>query len=278
MTNHWKDLEHTGILNTNLIDHIFKKFYLQGLAKMDILKLMEHFGLMAKISTSSTDEKYFVPAQVRTKDKSFPTEEPSNSDPCQLFMDFRPGFVPHGLFAQIEISSLRWVMKMNNRLEKSTLSSSYEQAKTERTSDFQLFLNKAYFTIRRDITHCLKLSCKKRFIKIVLLKRVTKAQQSPGDSSIEIATQVREFLENTLQKLSQNLPYLHGLQYKLCVPCPLSGSHVCKRHGQLCPRQDACLHLVEVHPYEKLFCELADRAVTVVGKEKWFSKTTKKVM
>ena len=45
-----------------LLDHVFSKFLLEGVARKDILDLMEQFGLIAKFSSSKTGENYFVPS------------------------------------------------------------------------------------------------------------------------------------------------------------------------------------------------------------------------
>ena len=48
------------------VDHVFSSFIEQGIIKEDILDMMEQFGLIAKFSASPTDEKYFVPAQLKS--------------------------------------------------------------------------------------------------------------------------------------------------------------------------------------------------------------------
>ena len=167
--NQWQELEDTGILSKDLTERVFKQFCLQDAVKQDILELMEHFGLIAEISTSPTNVMYFVPAQVKAKDEPLRSLEPSCSDPTPLYIDFHTGFVPHGLFAQIVCRSICWVSKMVN-------------LETEPTCDVQLCQNEArLFIIRRDSSHCLKLICKKRYIKIVLLKLVKKAEPNLGD-------------------------------------------------------------------------------------------------
>ena len=61
----WQEVKESGVLSMELLHHVFSKFLLMGAAKDDILDLMEQFGLIAKFSPSKTDEKYFVPCQLR---------------------------------------------------------------------------------------------------------------------------------------------------------------------------------------------------------------------
>lgn len=51
----------------DLVDHVFSEFCQQGMAKEDILNLMEQFGLIAKFASSPDDVKYFVPAQLSSQ-------------------------------------------------------------------------------------------------------------------------------------------------------------------------------------------------------------------
>lgn len=260
--NHWNKLQRTGILSTELVDRIFKQFFLKGVVKNDILSLMEHFGLIAKFSTSSCDaensENYFVPAQMIAGIESLPDIEPLKYDPCPLYIDFCTGFVPHGLFAQIVSRSIRWVSEMTVRRKTSTgCNPLRKRVKSEATPDIKLSQNGACFIIRRNVAHRLKLICEKRFIKI-LLKKERKAQQSLEDSSNEIAAQVLEFLENALQDLSEKFRYLHGLQYRLCVACPS------------CVVED----LVDI---EDMSCTVSQDSVVVDGAEQWLTRTTEEV-
>ena len=265
-------MQRTGILGKKLVDRVFDGFPLKF--KMDILSLMEHFGLIAKFSTPC-GENYFVPAQMRAGIESLPAFEPSSSDPCPLYIAFdKAGFVPQGLFTQIVCRSISWISEME--FHKNT---SRSLRKNCGKDDIKLCQNGAFFIIRRDVTtHRLKLVCKKRFIKIVL-KKGGKTQQFPGDSSNEMATQVREFLENTLEVLAEKFRYLHGLQYSLRVACPscVVKDQECKKCGKLSCKQDTCLDLL-VYRNDQMFCTDTHEAVKVDGIEQWFSKAAKEVM
>ena len=91
-----------------LVDRVFSKFLLQGVVKDDILSMMEQFGLVAKFSPSSSDVKYFVPAQLKASPDGLSAVQPSPSDPCPLYVHFMDGFVPHGLFTQLVSRSISW--------------------------------------------------------------------------------------------------------------------------------------------------------------------------
>ena len=182
------------------VDHVFSSFIGQGIIKEDILDMMEWFGLITKFSVSPADVKYFVPAQLKSSPEDLCKMKPSPSDPCPLYLHFVHGFVPHGLFLQLVSRSIRWCCK------------------TWPTQHPTLYRNGAWFIIGEQI-HDFVLICKTGFVKIILRQR-TQSHRVVGKKSAELATVVREFVEETLQRLPQELPYLRGLQYRLCVaPC-----------------------------------------------------------
>ena len=259
-SKHWRQLEESGVLNMELVDHVFSKLFLQGVVKDDILHMMERFGLVAKFSPSSSDVKYFVPAQLKASPDDLSAVQPSPSDPCPLFVHFVVGFVPHGLFTQLVSRSIHWFSNAGPK-----------QPPT-------LYQNGAWFFIGTQIFHDVVLVCKKRFIKIVLKQRTRSQQVSEGDST-EVAGQVREFVESSLHGLSQDLPYLKGLQYQLCVACPYcqQGNRECANHRQMGCTHEDCLHLLEIKQGGPLICKqtLCNEVLTVHGQEKWFSQNIK---
>ena len=98
ISKYWLQVERSGVLSMELVDHVFSKFIQQGLVKEDILDMMEKFGLIAKFSPSPDDVKFFVPAQLKSSPEILFEVEPSDHDPC------------HGLLSLPTVSSLRgWV-------------------------------------------------------------------------------------------------------------------------------------------------------------------------
>ena len=260
-----------------LVDDAFSKFIQQGLIKDDILDMMEQFGLIAKFSPSSSDVKYFVPAQLKTPPKDLCQMAPSRADPCPLYIHFVHGFVPHGLFSQLVSRFIHWC------------------SKTWLLQHPKLYQNGAWFVIGKQI-HDLILICKKSFIKVVLKqriqihpvnahKKIKLVVSTETSEELHIATQVREFMEGTLQILSQELPYLSGLQYNLCVACPYCHEEMggagqeCSNHGKLSCDDEECFHLLEVKQAQPLICTemFCNEVRTVHGLEKWLLKRTSQV-
>ena len=137
-----------------LVNFVFSKFIQQSIVKEDILDMMEQFGLIAKFTSTATDTKYFVPAQLKTPPEDVWKQEPSSSDPCQLYLHFADGFVPHGLFTQLMSRSISWCCE------------------TWQIPLPSLYQNGAWFVIMgKQSMYDFILLCKKSFIKIILKQR-----------------------------------------------------------------------------------------------------------
>ena len=242
-----------------LLDHVFSKFLLEGVARKDILDLMEQFGLIAKFSSSKTGEKYFVPSQLKASPDFLCSMAPSRLDPCPLYIYFVSGSVPHGLFTRLVSRSVHWCS---------------EAGPTQLPT---LYQNGAWFVIENKTVHDFVLICKKQFIKFFIKQR-NHPQQISVDETSEVAVQVREFVEATLQALSRDL-YKGGLQYHIRVACPYCRREKCSSHNQIACSHEDCLHLLEVRQGVHLICKKkpTDEVLTVPGKQKWFSQTPSKV-
>ena len=259
----WKELEESGILRMTLVDHVFADVIQNGLSKEDILDMMELYGLIAKFSffpvASKDEQTYFVPAQLRSSPAGLCEIKTSSDDPCPLYLHFLDGFVPHGLFPQLLARFIRW---------------SSEHAPNQAPN---LYHNGARLFIGRKNMYSLVLICRKRFIKIVLKQR-NPAWNTPFMTT---AQEVRVFLEDSLQKLSLESPWLRNLRCELCVACPscLTHGEECAKHGSVCCAHDDCLHLLRVIPEEQLFCpkSFTDEALQIDGLNNWFQVGKTKV-
>ena len=219
--------------------------------------MMEQFGLIVKFITSPKNEMYFVPCQLKTPPEALCEMEPSPSDPCPLYLHFLGGFVPHGFFWQLVSRITKWCTK-----------SGFKQPP-------RFFLAASRFVIEKKSIHQLILLRKKRFIKVIL----THSQPVHGASFTEVrevAILVRTFLEDTVQDLRRELPWLSNLKCDFCVVCP-----GCQQKEEMCTNHDAvscdhedCLCLLktveegQLRPCSNSLCV---KEPTVMGLEKWFA-------
>ena len=132
--------------------------------------------------------------------------------------------------------------------------------------------------IGRKIICDLVLICKKQFIKFFVKQKIQRQKISVEDTC-EVAVQVREFVEATLQTLSHDLLYLRGVQYEIRVACPYCQLEKCSGHNQMGCTHDDCLHLLELKQGDLLICKKkpSEELLTVRGQEKWFSQVPSEV-
>ncbi|KAL9961963.1 hypothetical protein ACROYT_G031010 [Oculina patagonica] len=255
-SEYWQELEQSGHLRMALVDHCFDKFIQKGLSKQDILNMMELYGLIAKFKDGVTDEQiYFVPAQLKPSPSGLCETELSDCDPCPLYLHFPDGFVPHGLFSQLLSRCISWCSEHGPK------------------DPPNLFQNGARFFIGMETIYYLILICRKRFIKVMLQQDLDSSPAEESNASSERAREVLVFLEKTLQDMSDELSWLHGLQYKLCVTCTrcLKRTDKCAKHSLASCTHDDCLHLLELRPKRPMICRetFGHGPITPVGWEKW---------
>ena len=238
---------------------MFSNCLLKGVARKNILDLMEQFGVIAKFSCLKTGEKYFVPSQLKASPDSLCSMAPTRLDPCPLYVYFVSGSVPCGLFPRLVSRSVRWCSEAGP------------------TQPPTLYQNAAWFVIGKQTLHEFVLICKKQFVKFFIKQR-NHPQQISVDETSKLAVSVREFVEATLQALSRDL-YKGGLQYHIRVACPYCQREKCPSHNQIaCPDED-CLHLLEVRHGDPLICKKkpVEEVLTVTGLQWWFSQRESKV-
>ena len=258
----WKEMEETGDLNMELVDHVFSEFFQQGVTKEDIVEMMMKFGLIVQFALSPTEKKYFVPCQLRSLPDILSIKEPSPGDPCPLYLDFQGmGYVPHGLYLQLVSRCIKWCS----------------------TSGFkeppELYDGTSLFFIGKDLSHCMILECKKRFIKIVLrqIKRNDGSSCEPV-SAKEVPILVRTFLIEMMQNLPETLLWLKNVAYELCVKCPycLKVEKPCDNHGKFPCYDESCLCLKTVAPDGSYrYCSKSNfDEIPLPELKRWFSSSS----
>ncbi len=215
--------------------------------------MMERYGLIAKFSFLPADgeqeERYFVPAQLRSSPSVLYDIKPSDCDPCPMYLHFPDGFVPHGLFAQLLSRCIRWCSECSPKEAPN------------------LYQNGARLFIGKQVIFDLILICRKRFIKVIL--RRNSASAPPPTASATVASEVRAFLEGTLQAMKRELSWLRNLKYELCVACAhcLKSTVQCANHST----HDDCLHLLPLSSDGQMVCRMSfdNEPMEICGLKQW---------
>ena len=244
-----------------LVDHVFSNCcQQQGLIKEDILNMMEQFGLIVKIITSTSPTEYFVvPCELKTPSKTKIEMAPSPSDPCPLYLHFLGGYVPYGFFWQLVSRCSKWSSE-----------SEFKHAQPPK-----VFLAASEFIIKKEFSHQLIFLCKKRFIKVIL-KHSRPVHGASFAEAREVAFLVRKFLEETVQNLRHEVPWLSYFDCDFCVVCPdcLQKEEACCIHDVASCDHEDCLCLLKILEEGELkHCQeiVGVKQRTVEGLEKWFA-------
>ena len=248
-------MEDEGVLSMKLVDHVFSKYCEQGLVKEDILGMMEQFGLIVKFESSLTDAKYFIPSQLKKPSARLSKMEPSPSDPCPLYIRFPGGQVPHGVYSQLVTRCTKWCSESRFMPEP------------------RLRHMISSFTIKKEESHQLILSCKKTFIRVILKQSQPDKEASLAEIG-DVAIVVRKFLEEALEKLSKELPWLSNLKYEFCVTCPYcpEEEEPCTKHRQISCTHEDCICFLKVQQGGELgCCQHSGEIPTIPSLGKWFS-------
>ena len=248
-------METTGVLSMELVDHVFFEYDKHGLVKEDILDMMEQFGLIVKFN-SPTNKTYFVPCQLKTPPKPICEMEPSPLDPSPLYLHFPAGFVPHGFFWHLVSRCSIWCSQNGS------------------TQPPKFFSAASHFFIDKGATYQLILLCQKRCIKITLKKsQPVHVHSSSFTEAREVAVAVRTFLEDTVQNLRRELPWLTNLTCNFCFAYPrcLHNEDTCSNHDVVsCDRKDCLCLLKRLHERQLSHCPNSLCIPSLKGLEKWF--------
>ncbi|XP_048589199.1 uncharacterized protein LOC5519167 isoform X1 [Nematostella vectensis] len=244
---YWAELEENGILHMALAEHVFSEVVASGHSQEDILAMMEHYGLIARFNIigGSDSKRYFVPAQLSSSPEGIVDVTPSPGDACALYVHFQDGFVPHGLYTMLISKFISWI------------------SSGECKNEPNLYRNVSRFIIGAEADYELIIVCRKSYIKIVLQSIATDcddeeaATVSRSPVSRSPAPVIRAFIEQTLQDMSLECPWLRNMRYQFCVMCPscIAGPKPCQKHRVASCADDDCIHLLPINSGRVLICK-----------------------
>ncbi|KAK3740143.1 hypothetical protein QZH41_020116, partial [Actinostola sp. cb2023] len=250
----WNDLEESGILRMELVEHVFSELLDSGQSKEDLLGMMEHYGLIAGFRkvAGSGDVRYFVPAQLQSSPEELLDIQPSPTGPCALYVHFVDGFVPHGLYSLVVSKCIAWCSKDGSPHEPN------------------LYRNVSRFIIGKSSDYELILICCKRFIKVIL------NSLQANTCIYQPAVPIRRFIESTLQGISDECTWYRSLRYQLTVLCPScsQSSKPCVKHRAVACTHDDCIHLLAITEHQVMVCTKSfgkESRPDIQNLEAWYS-------
>ncbi|XP_022797299.1 uncharacterized protein LOC111335609 [Stylophora pistillata] len=239
----WLELEKTGILHEELLEHVWGTLYQQRETFESLTQIMEKFSLMCKWPSTNDRKQYLVPSMLM----SYPSEDVvslvASSRLPSLYISFHSRQVPTSLFPRMVLQFYQWCSK-----------------KWPCPYKPQLYRNFARFLVLPQDGCSIILLCHSSFIEVVAHRAsevcdtsnssrgntdfsATVSDQTPD---LNVARAVRRQLVLMLECMRKEFPWLKNMEWQLKVLCSVCcrGSCVdfCRDHVVKNCRQEHCLH------------------------------------
>ena len=223
----WEKLEKKGILEENLLKHVWNSLVPQKKTHGSLIAIMEKFSLMCPWPSSDDlcNKQYLVPSMLRT----FPPKQISNLvDSARLpslFLKFDTGRVPPGLFPRLVLEFFQWCRKEFPGVD---LPKTYRNF-----ARFYIFPNQGLSLV---------LLCHSSTIEVVVLSVNSATDVVDVDSILAF----RSHLTSIIDRVWKKFFWVKNVGCEVSFLCPLCsyGREVslCPQHpGESC-KQEECLH------------------------------------
>ena len=225
----WEKLEIKGILEENLLKHVWNSLVPQKKTHESLIAIMEKFSLMCPWPSSDDlcNKHYLVPSMLRTLP---PKQISSLVDSAQLpslFLKFDTGRVPPGLFPRLVLEFFQWCRKEF---------SGVDLRKTYRNfARFYNFPNQGLSLV---------LLCHSSTIEVVVLS---------VNSTIDVAdvNSIRAFrnqLTSIIDRVWKKFFWVKNVGCEVCFLCPVCShgrvASFCPQHNEESCEQEECLHFI----------------------------------
>ena len=240
----WLKLETTGILDEKLLEHVWGPLFNNRDTCNSLIAMMEKFCLLCPWSSLAEGESprdYLVPSMLMFPPKEDVAQLIASAGIPSLFVKFKSGQVPSGLFPRLVLMIFQWCTK-----------------EWLCQSEPQLHRNFARFYSHPAQGCSVILLCHSSFIEVVVHKEdnISQVSTSPEvhlspESSLDtfqvnVARVVCRQLGLMLECMRKEFHWLKNMAYEMSVCCPVCCKQVsvnhCRNHKVQGCKQEECLH------------------------------------
>ena len=242
----WLKLENTGILDEQLLEHVWGPLFNNRDTCNSLIAIMEKFCLLCPWSSLAEGESprdYLVPSMLMFPPKEDVAQLIASAGIPSLFVKFKSGQVPSGLFPRLVLMIFQWCTK-----------------EWLCQSEPQLHRNFARFYSHPAQGCSVILLCHSSFIEVVVHKEDNISQVSTIASpevhlspesnldtfQVNVARVVCRQLGLMLECMRKEFDWLKNMAYELSVCCPVCCKQVsvnhCRNHKVQGCKQEECLH------------------------------------
>ena len=224
----WRKLESTGVLDENLVAHVWGPLFEDKETLESLIGIMERFSLLCPWSVhASSNRQYLVPSMLMSCPTTELLELVESANIPSLFVKFSNGEVPPAFFSRLVVQFIQW---------------GRERFWSEETP--QLFRGFARFYTSEDACSVIFI-CHPSFVEVVVHGGIS-APFLPSSGEETCARRVCRQLSLILECMRSQFPWLENMTYEMCVICPVCSKErevaFCQTHGEKICKQEQCLH------------------------------------
>ncbi|XP_078360425.1 uncharacterized protein LOC144644773 [Oculina patagonica] len=241
----WHKLEKTGILEEELLEHVWGALLDQEETAESLIAIMEKFSLMCSwpSSDASCGRQYLVPSMLMSHPPQGITKLLESASIPSLFLKFESRQIPPSLFPRLVLQFFQWC---NDEFPSPV--------------EPQLHHNFARFYISSDVGCSVVLLCHPSSLEVVILSEnhtvdldegsqpkvsfYADQRQCPFEETV--ARAVRRQLELLLECMKREFCWLYNIRCEarfLCPACCQGGKvNYCLTHRAVDCKQEECLH------------------------------------
>ena len=243
----WLKLERTGILEEELLQHVWGPLFDDRITCHTLIALMEKFCLLCPLPSSvATDSptEYLVPSMLKFPPMEDVRKLIAFAGIPPLYLKFKSSQVPSCLFPRVVLMVFQWCTKEFSSQTRPQLHQNFARFYTHPAEGCSIILQ-----------------CHSSFIEVVVHKERCAAGLSsdvesglslPSKSTydafqVDFARAVCRRLGLILECMRKEFPWLKNMAYDLLVCCPVccasrSVNHCCNHNVRGC-KKEQCLHL-----------------------------------
>ena len=228
----WRKLESKGVLDENLVAHVWGPLFEDKETLESLIGIMERFSLLCPWSVhASRNRQYLVPSMLMSCPTTELLELVESANIPSLFVKFSNGEVPPAFFPRLVVQFIQW---------------GRERFWSEETP--QLFMGFARFYTTEEKCSVIFI-CHSSSVEVVV-QGENSAPFLPSRGEETCARRVCRQLSLILECMRNQFPWLENMTYEMCVICPVcsKGREVafCETHGAKICKQEECLHFLIV--------------------------------
>ena len=277
----WKKLEEKGILEKKLLNDLWDPLFdtRENFDVNSLINMMEKFGLLCPWPSSDkcgSPSEYLVPSMLMSPPKNV-TNLFSSAGIPSLFVKFKSGQLPIGLFPRLVLMVMQWCTKEGLNQEHPQLHHNFVRFYTHPAKGISLIL-----------------LCHSSFIEVVVHHGKCKTEASKNERlnlssvfsqdtpQVEFARTVCRQLGLILECMRREFHWLKNMAYEMSVCCPICCTRTmvknCNTHHASGCKEEECLHFwseAELHDCKKpVVCtrgvDVEDYRVPPDGFAAWF--------